>query len=234
MNDPVSFSKDIQFHNQLNPNLWESDKTLKKEVLSALSNIAEAFVEYLDLPDLNIEDITLSGSNAAYTYTKYSDLDLHIIVNASEKEKVILRKYVDAKKNLFNEQHNITVKGQPVELYVQFVDDPHTSAGVYSIQRDEWVEEPKRIKASINHLDVKSKLREYIRAINRSVQNQDLESANQLMSKLRKYRKEGLSSTGEFGTANLVFKILRNHGYLDKLSDFKIAQLDKELSLKEE
>jgi hypothetical protein len=143
MNDPVSFSKDIQFHNQLNPNLWESDKTLKKEVLSALSNIAEAFVEYLDLPDLNIEDITLSGSNAAYTYTKYSDLDLHIIVNASEKEKVILRKYVDAKKNLFNEQHNITVKGQPVELYVQFVDDPHTSAGVYSIQRDEWVEEPK-------------------------------------------------------------------------------------------
>jgi hypothetical protein len=234
MNEDLRFSKDIQFHSQLNPKLWSLGKKLNREVLVALRNIADAFVSYLDLPEIDVVDVTLSGSNAAYTYTKYSDLDLHIIVNASEKEKVILRKYVDAKKNLFNEQHNITVKGQPVELYVQFVDDPHTSAGVYSIQRDEWVEEPKRIKASINHLDVKSKLREYIRAINRSVQNQDLESANRLMSKLRKYRKEGLSSTGEFGTANLVFKILRNHGYLDKLSDFKIAQLDKELSLKEE
>lgn len=223
----------VKFHKQLNPDIWQ-DQDLKPEVRSHLIEIAREFKRFLEMPDLKIKDLTLSGSNAAYTYTDQSDLDLHLVVRVEPDQQSLMRKYFDAKKNLFNEQHDITVKQQPVELYVQFDDQPHVSAGVYSLKNNQWITKPKPIKASIDHTDVRSKLREYIKAINRVIGKSDFRAAERLMKQIRKYRKQGLAQTGEFGTENLVFKILRSRGYLDRLENFKITQQDKQLSLSED
>ena len=222
----------VKFHKQLNPAIWQNQE-LKPAVRSHLIEIAREFKRFLDVPDLKIKDLTLSGSNAAYTYTDQSDLDLHLVVAVESGQQPLMRKYFDAKKTLFNEQHNITIKQHPVELYVQFTDQPHISAGVYSLRNNQWIAKPKPVKASIDHTDVRSKLREYIKAIKRVIQKSDFRAADRLIKQIKKYRKQGLAQTGEFGTENLVFKILRSRGYLDKLSDFKITQQDKKLSLKE-
>ena len=47
-------------------------------------------------------------------------------------------------------------------------------------------------------------------------------------------RKAGLAEAGEFSTENLVFKILRNKGLIDKLADYYNHLIDKGLSLEEE
>lgn len=52
-----------------------------------------------------------------------------------------------------------------------------------------------------------------------------------LMDKLKKYRKAGLDAEGEFSTENLVFKILRNTGYLEKLVKKKENLISKDLTL---
>ena len=44
-------------------------------------------------------------------------------------------------------------------------------------------------------------------------------------------RKAGLSTNGEYSIENLVFKKLRNKGYIGKLMKRKKEQTDKELSL---
>jgi hypothetical protein len=44
-------------------------------------------------------------------------------------------------------------------------------------------------------------------------------------------RRSGLDTAGEFGVENLAFKIVRNLGYLDKLSKAYTQQQDRDLSL---
>ncbi len=43
------------------------------------------------------------------------------------------------KKTLFNEQHDITIYGYEVELYVQNESESHFSSGVFSVLNDEWI-----------------------------------------------------------------------------------------------
>jgi len=38
----------------------------------------------------------------------------------------------------------------------------------------------------------------------------------ELKNKIKRYRQAGLDKSGEYSTENLVFKILRNSGYLEK------------------
>ena len=70
----------VKFHRCLNPRLWARDEHLLPEVKEKLLSIAEFFQEFLGVDDLKVKDITVSGSNAAYSYTKNSDIDLHLIV----------------------------------------------------------------------------------------------------------------------------------------------------------
>ena len=65
----------VTFHDKLNPKLWNGTK-LRPEVREQLLKIAEDFLSELGVNDLDVNDITISGSNAAYSYTKYSDLEI--------------------------------------------------------------------------------------------------------------------------------------------------------------
>ena len=60
-----------------------------------------------------------------------------------------------------------------------------------------------------------------------------LESMNKVKDKLKKYRVAGLEEGGEMSDENLVFKVLRRNGYIEKLFNFKTEYQDKKLSLKE-
>jgi hypothetical protein len=60
-----------------------------------------------------------------------------------------------------------------------------------------------------------------------------VESINKVKDKLKKYRTAGLEDGGEMSDENLVFKVLRRNGYIQKLFDFRNEYQDKKLSLKE-
>lgn len=223
-------SAPINFNPTLNPKFWEHGKLIPV-VAEHLKAISENFIDFLDTPELKIIDITISGSNAAYTYTDHSDIDLHIVVEVDKLEQKLYKNLFDAKKNLYNDNHSLSIYGQPVELYVQFTDEPHVSEGLYSLIKNKWIDKPQKRAATLDDTTVKAKIRYYVHAINDVIDRNDLEDANRLWERVREYRKDGLSEAGEYGSANIVFKLLRQYNYLEKLNNFRKNYIDRKLSL---
>jgi hypothetical protein len=219
----------VTVNRRLNPKLWEND-TLKPEIKSQLIKIAEKFQEFIGI-EIDVIDYTITGSNANYTWTPYSDLDLHIIVKGMPDEKE--RELYNAKKALWSEEHNITIKSLPVECYVQGEKEEHHSTGVYSILADQWLEKPKKIKPKIDDAAVKAKKNSLHHDIETALLGKDITKLRTVKEKITQMRKAGLAKAGEWSTENLVFKILRNLGMIDKLTQ-EIRDLeDQELSLEQ-
>lgn len=219
----------VTVNRRLNPKLWEND-TLKPEIKSQLIKIAEKFQEFIGI-EIDVIDYTITGSNANYTWTPYSDLDLHIIVKGMPDEKE--RELYNAKKALWSEEHNITIKSLPVECYVQGEKEEHHSTGVYSILADQWLEKPKKIKPKIDDAAVKAKKNSLHHDIETALLGKDITKLRTVKEKITQMRKAGLAKAGEWSTENLVFKILRNLGMIDRLTQ-EIRDLeDQELSLEQ-
>jgi hypothetical protein len=222
----------VQFHDKLNPLLFDNNY-LNKLIRYKLLLIAQNFVRFIDIPRLNLVDVTLSGSNAAYTYTEHSDLDLHLVVEISHAAEFHLKQLFDAKKNQYNFNHDIKIKGIDVELYVQDSKEKHISAGIYSVLDDRWIKEPNPVKVNINDNDVKRKVENYLNKIKRAIKTIDYDKVNFVKTEINKLRKAGLESTGEFGVENLTFKVLRAQGWIDRLRQHLYDLEDRQLSLKE-
>lgn len=222
-------SEFVTVNSKLNPKLWEGDQ-LKPEVTEKLRAISKAFEDFIGV-DIKVIDYTITGSNANYTWTAHSDLDLHLIIpgKASDEE----RELFSAKKSLWSEQRNITIKGLPVECYVQGEEEPHHSTGVYSIVRGEWVVEPKKVKPKIDDAAIEAKKDALLRMAETALLSKDLVKLRAAKDKITQMRKAGLERAGEWSVENLVFKILRNLGIIDQIAE-KIRELeDSELSLEQ-
>lgn len=219
----------MKFHDELNPKLWDGLE-LKPEVKEKLNEIAEAFKEYLDIPEDAILDIRITGSSASYNYTEYSDLDLHLIIDYEKvhEDCPLVEGYLWSYKSQFNANHDISIYDVPVELYAEDSKQEAISNGVYSLMEDRWLKEPKKIPPTDNDEDVQAKYQELKDAIDRC---DDSEVANELLDKIYTMRKSGLAEVGEFSTENMAFKLLRNDGSIDKLKKLKKEKVDKQLSL---
>ena len=219
----------ITVNRRLNPKIWDGD-VLNPAVAQKLKEIADAFQEFIGI-ELDVVDYTITGSNANYTWTDHSDLDLHLIV-AGEVDDAA-RELFNAKKALWGEQHNITIKGLPVECYVQGREEEHHSTGVYSIADSQWLVEPKKIKPEVDDSAVEAKKDSVIHDIETALLSKDLNRLRLAKEKITKMRQAGLERAGEWSVENLVFKILRNLGLIDEITD-KIRELeDQELSLEQ-
>jgi len=207
----------VTFHDELNPKLWTGNK-LRPEVKKQLEIIAEDFLEEMGINDLDVRDITISGSNAAYSYTGHSDLDLHILVNISDlPNNEIYREFFNAKKSLYNDSHDITIHGVPVELYVQDAAQPSITLGEYSLMHDKWLKIPSKRRANFDQTASKLKFEKLLDIVERALHLQDLVKIQKVLKKIKQYRQAGLDKGGEFGPENLAFKALRSQGYITKL-----------------
>ena len=167
---------------------------------------------------------------------KYSDIDLHILIDYSKVDKRtdFVDNYFYSQKKLWNEEHkDLRIFGFPVEVYVQDVNKEHTSSGVYSLEKNEWVIEPEREKLSkkkVNKERIKKTVSQYTEKIDKLVddsKNTDgdeykmrkvYEGAQKLFDEIKKLRREDLSdANNEINEGNIIFKALRRLGYIDKL-----------------
>jgi hypothetical protein len=229
--DAYNLADAVKFNDRLNPRLWDASEHLHPEVRDRLLEIAEDFKEFLGIKDLDLKDITVSGSNAAYTYTPNSDIDLHLVVDMPDNE--VYRELFDAKKFQYNEQHNITIGGYDVELYVQDADQPHISQGIYSVLNNDWIQVPRRVKSVVDDISTENKFKTVGHQIERAIKSGSLQRMDRLAQKIKKMRQTGLEAHGEFGPENLAFKMLRSQGKIKELYDARNSAKDKELSLKE-
>ena len=222
----------IAHSDTLNPKLWDND-TLIPEVRLQLMKIARHFADFLNVQKLNLRDITISGSNAGYGYSEYSDIDLHLVVDMP-KDRPELAELYTAKKNQYNFTYNIKIKGIDVELYVQDNKQVHHSAGIYSVLNNKWLSEPKNTAPTINPSEIKSKARNYAGRINQALKSKDLNTARETMDNIRRLRQAGLEAGGENSVENLAFKLLRARGQIDKLHKHITNLQSAELSIGEQ
>jgi predicted nucleotidyltransferase len=227
----------LKFNDELNPLIWD-EENIKTEVRDALLKIAIEFIKSCKLDAYKYKDIVLVGSMANHTYTPQSDIDLHIIVdfNQFKIDEEILGEFFDAKKDLWLENHDIQIKGHLVECYIQNSQEPYTSLGVYSLMNNEWVRKPVKKFITIDEADIQLKaaaLMNTIDKLEKRLKNGEdvVTDLQKVKQRIKNMRKNGLYKEGEYSTENLVFKILRNSGYLEKLINLKNNNIDQNLSI---
>jgi hypothetical protein len=229
--DSFKLSDAITFHDSLNPKLWAGTK-LRPEVKKQLEIIAQDFLEEMGINDLDVRDITVSGSNAAYSYTDHSDLDLHILVNMGDlPNDEIYREFFHAKKTLYNDSHDITIHGVPIELYVQDAAEPVVSLGEYSLKNDSWIKIPTKRRANFDQNASIAKYNKLAEIIEQALNSDDLLKVNKVLKKIKQYRQAGLDKGGEFGPENLAFKALRSQGWITKLYALRDKLHNKALTI---
>jgi hypothetical protein len=230
----------------LNSEIWENhddveNSKIKPEIRDGLLKIANEFISFLGF-DIFVQDVTMTGSLANFNWSEFSDIDLHIIYDFKEsgEEEELFRDLFNLKRTVFNSQHDITVKGYEVETYVQDMNEPHMSTGVYSVLYDEWLTQPKPEEVSIDKNEIEVKSKQWMNMIDTLLKDlkddslpDGLEKIDKLKEKIKKYRSCGLERGGEYSNENLVFKFLRRNGYIQKLFDNKNELIDKNLSIQE-
>ena len=220
----------VTFHDKLNPKLWNGTK-LRPEVRDQLIKIAEDFLTELGVHDLDVKDITISGSNAAFSYTKHSDLDLHILVDMGNlPTNEVYKELFNAKKTIYNDTHDITINTIPVELYVQDSRQPVVSLGEYSVLNDEWIRIPTKRRSDFDQTATKSKYEKLLSLIEIALKSKKYSKVKHIIDTIKRYRQAGLDKGGEFGPENLAYKMLRSQGYITKLYDLRDKLHSEKLS----
>lgn len=236
--------EDIEKHDELNPILFEDNK-LKPEIRDKALEVAEELLKNIEECGVTfkLKDIVITGSNASYNYTKDSDLDLHLIADLSDVKdpEGLYPILFDAFKSAFNKKFDIDFYGVPVEVYIENADTPVVSNGIYSVQNDAWVKEPEN--KSIPEVDLEAiekalepwvnRYKELIDSLDEETET-DESSIDEYVNDLYATRAKGLQGDGEYSTENLIFKEIRNLGYLENLKDLRNKIIQNRLSLSED
>ena len=237
--DSIDMSR-VEIQDSLHPKFWDEPGKLEPRIRKRLMRIALQFMEELDVSQDDILDITMTGSLANYNWSKYSDIDLHIIVNYSDIDAnpELAQQYITAKRISWNNTHNIKIYGFEVETYVEDDSEEHMSTGVYSVQFDEWKTKPTRQDVEFCQDCVQKKaagLMDQIDAIEQTYKDEAygdvFENTQKMKDKIKKLRQSGLETGGAYSVENLAFKVLRRNGYLGKLSDLQNASYDELMSM---
>jgi predicted nucleotidyltransferase len=228
---------------ELNPKVWVNGK-ISSFVRLRLLDIADDFISTLAISPREVIDIILTGSLANYNWSRYSDFDLHILVDFKKVDKRtdFVKDYFNSKKNEWNNAHeDLKLYGHPVELYVQDVNEEHTASGIYSLERNTWIHEPDARNIHAIKLDkyfIKEKVLKYMKAIHglkKRIESENDDAQLRILSgkvkglfdKIKGARKEGLKRSGECHPFNIIYKILRRNGYIDTLVELKTKPYDK-------
>ena len=244
--DDISL-KSFEIQDELNPKFWINNK-INSRVRLKLMDLADEFYDSLNIKWVKPKDIVLTGSIANYNWSKYSDVDVHILVDYKEvwEKTDFVKDYFDSKKQLWSEEHDtLKIYGFPVEMYVEDSNVKNPNSGIYSLNKNKWIVEPNDFQdAELNEDFIKNtsaKLMTEIDDIESDLKtekdNHKLEvlstKMKKLFDKLVKQRKESLEKHGEMGTYNIIWKVLRRSGYLDKIWEIINNIYNKVNSIKE-
>jgi hypothetical protein len=229
--------KSFYLQDDLNRKVWDDEDKLKSHLKKELLKIGKDYLDFLDI-DVELDDLVLTGSLANYNWSKYSDFDVHLVFDFSEVDDntELVKKYLDAAEKVWKSQHDLNIDGYPIELYCQDKKQKHTSTGIYSIMNDDWIKRPKKEDFTPDEELIKLKARKVMDSIKdlESDLKSDLDSETILINlkktwkRIKDARQAGLEKEGEFSIENLIFKLLRRNGYIERLLNVKKKAYDKQ------
>ena len=214
---------------------------MNRDIREKLLKIGQDFFEDTEIKT-DVVDIVLCGSLCNYNWSeKYSDYDLHIIVNMKDIDDnlELAEKLCDYAKKMWNTKHDIKIEGYDVEVAIQDSDELDNSirdgrmGGVYSLLHDQWIKKPQRVEFEPDEKLIRMKAETVMSSIDELDIEEDYaefkDKLNKIWKKIKDFRKSGLESEGgEFSVGNLVFKLLRRNGYINKVIEMKNKSYDKQ------
>ncbi len=222
----------------LHPKFWKGNN-LDSIVSRKLMQIADDIISSLKLQD-QVEDVVITGSIASYNWHELSDIDLHIMLDFEKIDKNfdLVKRMLDQTRINWNKKHNILIHDKEVELYFQHYTEPHEANGIWSLELQKWLAMPVRLDPEIDIKTTEKKAEAIAQQIehlfelfNEKKFKETYDYADKVKTKIARMRRLGLSDQGIFSPENLAFKMLRNAGYLEKLSALKIEAYDRMMSL---
>lgn len=225
----------FEFKEELNAKIWRNDKKINPKVREKLLKIADDFIDFLDIPWVKLSDVTLTGSLANYNWSNFSDVDLHLLIDFSEinDNEELVRDYLDSKRKLWNDTHNINIFGFNVEIYCQDINQEHYSSGVFSLEDNKWLTEPTKEIPKLDKKLIKKKASDFMNKIDvvidlyeKGKYQEVLDEYDKIWKKIKDMRQSGLERGGEFSYENIVFKVLRRTDYIDKFMKIKTDAYD--------
>lgn len=241
-----NFSSDFDFNTKLlkpkdilYPKFWKNGD-LNPIVSRKLMQIADEVVKSLNLED-EVKDIIITGSIASYNWHEMSDIDLHIMLDFNEIDKNfdLVKRMLDQTRINWNKKHDIKIAGKEVELYFQQYDEPHEANGIWSLELEKWLAEPVKLNPEIDLITTEKKAESIAICIDHLYEmfknkeyQETYDFAKKIKGKISRMRKAGLDREGIYSPENLAFKMLRNSGYLERVSSLKIKSYDNMMSLK--
>lgn len=221
----------VGMHTTLNPKLWDGER-LKTTVRVQLLRIAKDFIEYLGVSPLHIKDVRILGSNAAYSYTDHSDIDLHVFVDMEKlNPDEVYQELFSSKKMLYNEGRKITIHDTPVECYVQDINQPAVTLGEYSVLKNKWIKHPVKRRLTLDHTEAKAKFEKMMHLVNLALDSPRYQVVSKVLDKLNRYRRVGLQRSGEFSPENIAYKAVRERDLIKDLYTRRDLLIGRDLSI---
>lgn len=236
--------KSFYLKDELNPKVWDEESELDSEIREQLLQIAQDFYENIEMP-ADVVDIAFCGSLCNYNWSeKYSDFDLHVIIdfNDIDDNYELVEKACDYAKKVWNAQHDIKIKGYEVEIAIQDGDDLTKAiadgrmGGVFSLLNNKWIKRPERVDFEPDEKLISEKAKTIMMTVDDIEEESEEdkyeafeEKISKVWKKIKNYRQSGLESeSGEYSVGNLVFKLLRRNGYIEKIMEMKRKLYDNQ------
>ena len=233
----------FKVNDYLENHIWNGDGSLDLSVRRALLDISDDFWESCNIRWVKPKTVLLTGSICNFNWSEFSDVDVHLVVDFSEihENKEFVQEYFDDKKNDWNNTHeNLNVYGFPVEMYVEDIDAETASSAIYDLWENKWLKKPKEgniepiklNKYGIKQVasDLMTQVDDLCDMFEKEHDKHKLEEihdeADRISKLFKDIRKVGLKK-GESGSGNIVYKVARRMGYLDKLWKLKTDCYDR-------
>jgi len=180
----------------LSPEIWEKlddgSYTLKRSVANDILSVLSKF-EYGVLLDI-AKEIRIVGSICSNQYSDNADIDVHIIPDKEELNKVLdTKRFIDTTEDRavqyqkeiitwFNEHRDEidgTIDGHPIEVYLQLnpIQDL-MSAGVYDLVKNKWIKKPSITPTDVDPYDSYKEVMDSIASV--------VEDADKLFGELKR------------------------------------------------
>lgn len=222
----------FKINKTLSDKIWNNQQ-LRSDVQKKLIQISYFYLDLLQDVDRNlVEDIHIVGSLCGYNYTKYSDIDVHIIVDLQKvnEDVQMVSKMIKLFSDQFNTKYSITVKGFDVQVNIQNSKHKLHSKGIYSLLKNQWISKPEKYdKIDVDNQLVQNRYDSIVQSIQNNLDN--LQNLLKIRQKIKTMRKNGLQQEGQFSVQNIVFKKLRNNKYIKKLKNRIIQLRNQQLTL---
>ena len=241
--------KPFKVKDKLNPDFFDKEGKLDSQIRMRLLDIADDFVKSLEVKWVKPSDIVLTGSIANYNWSKYSDVDIHIIYNFKDvyDKTDFIKDYFNSKRDIWNDTHEgLTIKDFPVEISVEDSNNPANSTGVYSLEKNKWVKEPEDMNDSKLNTDYikdfcakqMTKFDELFDQIDNETDRKKLETLSNkveaLYTKLKNMRGEALKSKEkEMATGNIIWKVIKHQGYIEQAWEYINKVYDRKNTIDE-